>query len=195
MLISGGLGRLQSFYDPRLVLCLLIVFNKKFYPTRCYLRPFYRPAAPNFAYVVLIYWIWRKLSAYSFIPAYSFIRNLRIDKKLCLFHLSKRKKTIIWSWRNEATIARQILIFRCFNNWDSIICEILWVKRKQLQLHKLFDIIVKLICAISKNEARLSYEYFMSIFGHIFRFFCFLNTLPMNFYHSIFHLSHFCTCP
>ena len=59
-------------------------------------------------------------------------------------------------------------------------------KGKQLQLHKLFDIIVKLICVISKYEAGLSGEHFMSIFGHIFCFFCLLNTHIIQFstYHT-----------
>ena len=36
---------------------------------------------------------------------------------------------------------------------------------------------MKLICVISKYEAGLSGEHFMSIFGHIFCFFCLLNPL------------------
>ena len=100
-------------------------------------------------------------------------------KKLYIFYLSKRNNTL--------QIHEDLKQPNHLWNFMS--------KGKQLQLHKLFDIIVKLICVISKYEAGLSGEHFMSIFGHIFCFFCLLNTLPVNFYHSIFHLSHFCTCP
>ena len=77
-----------------------------------------------------------------------------------------------------------------------ILCEILRFKINQIQLHKCFANVVKWILHMfDKYVGSLSGEHFMSIFGHIFLFECRLNTLPFNFYHHIFHLSHFFTCP
>jgi hypothetical protein len=55
---------------------LLILFKKKIHPTRSYLRAFYRQAAPNFAFSFIKFEV--KIPAYSFISAYSFIRELRV---------------------------------------------------------------------------------------------------------------------
>ena len=54
--------------------------EKKIHPTRYYLRAFYRQAGPNFAYSFIKFEL--KIPVYSFISAYSFIRELRVSKYL-----------------------------------------------------------------------------------------------------------------
>ena len=61
--------------------------KKKIHPTRSYLRAFYRQAAPNFAYSFIKFE--EKIPAYSFIWAYSFIRELRVADYCLKFETSK----------------------------------------------------------------------------------------------------------
>ena len=57
----------------------LFFSRKKIHPTHSYLRVFYRQVAPNFAHSFIKIEV--KIPAYSFISAYSFIRELRVFKQ------------------------------------------------------------------------------------------------------------------
>ena len=59
----------------------LLFSRTKIHPTHSYLRPFYRQAAPNFAYSFIKFE--EKIPVYLFISAYLFIRELRVS------HLNK----------------------------------------------------------------------------------------------------------
>ena len=61
-------------------------FQEKIYPTRFYLRAFYRQAASNFAYSFIKFE--EKIPTYSFISAYSIIRQLRVHNNM--FQISIR---------------------------------------------------------------------------------------------------------
>ena len=119
--------------------------------------------------------------------------NLQIHNKFKYIpksHLWLIQKTVTELFDDE------IIQFSVIKIKINILCEILWFKTKKIQFHKGFDNVVKWILHMfDKYVASPSGEYFMSIFGHIFRYKCLLNTLPFNFYHHIFHLSHFLTCP